>query len=132
MLNHRNDVHQVCMYSVFVGYQFHKTNQLLAQECPDEETAVEKCRLLRADGLDILAIMGIRLTLTHRAFVVDLPDSLNERVVERHLTNGYAFFRRLSGPIPRGREDLAVPPLVKSRYGQDCQIVPLHIVGIFR
>src|SRR5258706_1312393 len=131
VFDHRDDVHQVCLCSILIGHQFNETNQLFAEKCPNEQRTVQERRLRRAYRLDVLAIVNIRLSLSDGALIVDLPHSLDEGFIERHLTNHYPFLLCLPGPIPSVGSNLVVPPLIEGGHAQDRQIVPLHGIGEF-
>src|SRR5579862_7414940 len=70
--------------------------------------------------------------LTNGAFVVNFPNSANQTIVKRHLTNPKSFFFRLFGLVPGFEADLICPPMVKRGDGQYGHVVPLYKIGIFR
>src|SRR6516164_8596791 len=83
VLDQRNDVHQSRLGSSFIAYQLDETNEFFTEERPNKEAAVQECPSLLPHPLDVFSVVGKRLSSADRALVVDLPDSLNQGVIER-------------------------------------------------
>ena len=75
MLDHRENVHRARLRAGLIVNQLDKTNQAIPKECSDEDTTIEKCRLSLVNSLEVFSVMRESPSLTHGAFVVNLPDS---------------------------------------------------------
>ena len=81
--------------------------------------------------LEILTIVREMPALADRRFVIDFPDTFDESVIKRHFANFYTLLFCLSYPAARRKTYLLCKPMIKSRYRQNGQILPLHGIGIF-
>src|SRR5439155_20697986 len=96
----------------------------------DENAALEESTSLRANGLEIFSVVPKRFPLSNRAFVVDLPDPPNERVVETYLSDRYSLLLGFSDLIPDPEVNLLRPPMVEGGNSQGRYVVPFHGVPI--
>src|SRR4029077_10789157 len=97
----------------------------------DKYAAVEVGGLFSSHGFEVLAVVAERPPLADRALVVDLPDSVKERVIKGNLPDDDSLLLGLLGLISRLEAELLVPPVVEGRYRQGGKVVPLHRVTIF-
>src|SRR5580692_4180468 len=95
MLNHREDMNEACLRSRFVRHQLAKANHFVAKKRPDENASVGKRSRVLARSFKVHSIVRKALSLTYRALVVDLADSLKQNLAERNLAKDSPLLLRL-------------------------------------
>src|SRR5208282_6923778 len=93
---------------------------------------IEIGRLFSIYGLNIFSEVWEFSALPDWRFVVDLPYTLHELVVERRLPDHKALLFGLLCLVACFESELLIPPMFKCRDGQHGEVIPLHRVVILR
>src|SRR4029077_9583040 len=109
-----------------------ETYKSVAVEGTDKNAGFQKCRAHPAHGFQVLAVVREAPILSDGSFVVYLPDSIDERIIKRNLSNRDSFFFSLLRLVSRFESDLLCPPVIERRNRQNCQIVHLEGIRKFR
>src|ERR1700733_1368889 len=70
--------------------------------------------------------------LPNRNFVVDLPNSVNERIIKGYFSDHDPFFSRLLGLVTGLEANLLRPPVIKCGDRQNCEVVPFKRKRVLR
>src|SRR5438132_3843343 len=132
VLGQREKGHKASLNSGSMTMQLSKANQGVVEIRPNENVTVEKRRCLPTNSLQIFSIMRKPFALTDRAFIVDGPDTSNERLINRDFPDGNSLLPCSTCHISGLVIDLLCPPVVKRRYWQHGEVIPLHRVGVLR
>src|SRR5437773_6597072 len=125
-------MHQARLRSSFIACQLGKTNQTVTEKRPDEDATIEERPRVLTNCLDLHSIVVKAFSLADGALVVNLTDSVNEGVVETHLTDHHSVLLCFPDLVPHLELDRFCKPFVKRGYRQDSEVVQLHRVTKFR
>ncbi len=98
--NHRNNLHQTRLTSIFVAHELHEADQVSSEKGTDEDASIQEGRVHSSHGLKVFPVVPERLPLTDRGLVVDGVYPPNESIVEGHLPDDDPVFRGFSNLIP--------------------------------
>ena len=83
--DHRHDVHQARLCASLIDHDLDESNELVSVVGADEDAVIEKSGFVPIYRLDVFSVMRESPPLSNGTLVVDFPDSLNQRVIERRL-----------------------------------------------
>src|SRR5207247_10334571 len=72
VLKQRNNMHEPRLAPVFVRYELYEADQVILEECTDEDASIQERRFHFAHGLEILPVMPKAPALPYARFVADV------------------------------------------------------------
>ncbi len=125
-------MYQACLSACLVNYQLSETDHSVAEKRPDVDAAVQKRPRVLMHPFKAHPVVRKAFSLADDTLVVYLANSSNEGVSEGYFAGRDSLFLRFSGHISSFVVDLLCPPSLETRHWQDSQVVPLHLISVFR